>query len=102
MDQLHENDPVQEAHAAVVIAWRDALGISTTVRVQQIIERASLIQELRNVLIMVAEDRRRPGFVSHERLGRWLKKMNGKVSDGGLRIVHVGISDGYSLWSLVA
>jgi hypothetical protein len=61
----------------VVIAWRDALGIGSKLQVQQIIERAALIQELRNALLAVAEERARPGFISAKRLGWWLKK-NGR------------------------
>jgi hypothetical protein len=101
MDRLRDSDPLREAHTAVVIAWRDALGIGSKVQVQQIIERAALIQELRNALIAVAEERARPGFISVKRLGWWLKKMEGKISNG-LRIVRAGTTDGYTLWSLVA
>jgi hypothetical protein len=100
MDRLRENDPLREAHTAVVIAWRDALGIGSKVQVQQIIERASLIQELRNALLAVAEERARPGFISAKRLGWWLGKMSGKIS-GGLRIVRAGVTHGYPLWKLV-
>jgi hypothetical protein len=101
MDRLRENDPLREAHTAVVIAWRDALGIGSKLQVQQIIERAALIQELRNALIAVAEERARPGFVSAKRLGWWLKKMDGKISNG-LRIVYAGTTQGYPLWTLMA
>ena len=101
MDRLRENDPLREAHIAVVIAWRDALGIGSKVQVLQIIERANLIQELRNALLVVAEERARPGFISAKRLGWWLGKMDGKISNG-LRIVRAGITAGYPLWSLVA
>jgi hypothetical protein len=101
MDRLRENDPLREAHTAVVIAWRDALGIGSKVQVQQIIERAALIQELRNALLAVAQERTRPGFISAKQLGAWLRKMDGKIS-GGLRIVYAGNFSGYPLWSLVA
>jgi len=99
MERLRENDPAREAHTAVVIAWRDALGIGSKVQVQQIIERANLIQELRNALLAVAEERSRPGFISAKRLGWWLGKMDGKISSG-LRIVRAGVTCGYPLWSL--
>jgi hypothetical protein len=102
MDRLVENDPLREAHTAVVIAWRDALGIGSKVQVQQIVERANLIQELRNALLVVAEERARPGFISLKRLGWWLAKMDGKISDGGLHIVRAGTTSGYTLWSLIA
>jgi hypothetical protein len=99
MDRLREDDPVREEHTAVVIAWRDALGIGSKVQVQQIIERAALIQELRNSLLAIAEERARPGFISAKRLGHWLKRMDGKIS-AGLRIVRAGILHGYPLWRL--
>jgi putative DNA primase/helicase len=98
--QLYENDPLREEHTAVVIAWRDALGIGSKLRVQQIVERANLMQELRNALLEVAEERSRPGFISLKRFGWWLKGVDGKVSDNGLRIVRAGSADGYPLWSL--
>jgi hypothetical protein len=102
MDRLRENDPLREAHTAVVIAWRDALGIGSKVQVQQILERAGLIHELRNALLMVAEERARPGFISAKRLGWWLGKMDGKVSGCGLRIARAGtLHGGYPLWNLV-
>ena len=101
MERLRENDPLREAHTAVVIAWRDALGIGSKVQVQKIMERANLIQELRNALLVVAEERSRPGFISAKRLGWWLGKMDGKIS-GGLRIVRAGTVHGYPLWSLKA
>jgi hypothetical protein len=101
MDKLRENDPEREAHTAVVIAWRDALGIGSKVQVQQIVERANLIQELRNALLVVAEERGRLGFISLKRLGWWLKKMDGKISNG-LRIVYAGTASGYTLWTLIA
>ena len=100
MDRLRENDPLREAHTAVVIAWRDALGIGSKLQVQQIIERAALIQELQNALIAVAEERARPGFISAKRLGWWLKKMDGKISNG-LRIVCAGATQGCALWTLM-
>jgi hypothetical protein len=102
MERLREIDPLSEAHNAVVIAWRDALGIGSKVRVQQIIERADLIQELRDALLAVAEERARPSSISAKRLGRWLMRMDGKISDSGLRIVHAGIAHGYLLWTLTA
>ncbi len=86
MDGVRENDPLREEHTAMVIAWRDALGIGSKLQVQQIIERANLIQELRNALLTVAEERTRPGFISARRLGWWLGKMDGKISSG-LRII---------------
>jgi deoxyuridine 5'-triphosphate nucleotidohydrolase len=101
MDRLRENDPLREAHTAVVIAWRDALGIGSKLEVPQILERAKLIQELRNALLVVAEENKRPGFISARRLGWWLGKMDGKISNG-LRIVRAGAMRGYTLWSLTA
>jgi hypothetical protein len=101
MDRLRENDPLREAHTAVIIAWRDALGIGSKLDVLQILERANLIQELRNALLAVAEENKRPGFISTRRLGWWLGKMDGKISDG-LRIVRAGAMRGYTLWSLTA
>jgi hypothetical protein len=103
MDRLRANDPLREEHAAVVIAWRDALGIGSKVVMQQILERANLIRELRDALLDVAGERARPDVISAKRLARWLVRMDGKISDSGLRIVRVGtVHGGYALWSLTA
>ena len=101
MDRLRENDPLREAHTAVVIAWRDALGSGSKLEEPQILEGANLIPELLNALLGVAEENTRPGFISARRLGWWLGKMDGKISNG-LRIVRAGAMRGYTLWSLTA
>jgi putative DNA primase/helicase len=82
MDPLREKDPSRIAHETVVLAWRDAFGIGTEVRAQQLLERANLSQELRSALLEVAEERTRSGFISPKRLGRWLAKVEGEISNG--------------------
>jgi Bifunctional DNA primase/polymerase, N-terminal len=99
--QLYETDPLQEEHTAVVIAWRDALGIGSEVTVQQVIERASLIQELRNALLAVAAERGNAEFISPSRLGKWLSRVKNRVSSDGLRITR-RMLDGRSIWKLIS
>ena len=69
----------------MVLAWRDALGIGSKLEVPLILERAKY-KELQNALLAVAEENKRPGSISARRLGWWLGKMDGKMSNG-LRIV---------------
>jgi hypothetical protein len=46
--------------------WERIRGHFPEEDMQQIIERANLIQELRNALLAVAEERSRPGFISEQ------------------------------------
>jgi hypothetical protein len=99
--QLYETDPLQEEYTAVVIAWRDALGIGSEVTVQQVIERASLIQELRNALLVVAAERGNTKSISPDRLGKWLNRMKDRVSDEGLRFSRRTLQ-GRTIWKLTS
>ena len=99
MEQLYEGDPLREAHEAVVLAWRDVIGLGSEVHAQQVIDRSNLLQELRTALLAVAEEQTSRGFISAKRLGRWLTKVDGKICQK-LRIVRVGKSMGHTLWKL--
>jgi putative DNA primase/helicase len=100
MEELRERDPAWEAFNALIISWRDYLGIGCELHAQQVIDRSVLIQELRTALLAIAEDRKSSGFISAKRLGRYLVSIEDKVTHG-LRITRSSRkSMGHALWKL--
>ena len=77
--------------------WQKHLGTEKPFTVQDIIGQAVNIVTFHTALLNVAIGR--SGHVSNERLGRWLKKVQGKIVDG-LMFKESGSSGGYSLWRL--
>ena len=67
--------------------------------VQQVINCAINVNDFHVALLNVAQGRS-GGIVSNERLGRWLRKNEGRVV-GGLMLNCMGRLDGYPTWSLV-
>jgi hypothetical protein len=66
--------------------------------VQQVIERAINTPTFYTALLNVAASKT-GGVVSNERLGRWLKRVEGKIING-LRLIRTGVQHGYQTWSL--
>jgi hypothetical protein len=73
-------------------------GVSKTV--QQVINYAINITDFHVALLNVAQGRN-SSTISNDRLGRWLKKVEGRVVDG-LMLRCTGQSYGYPTWSLVS
>jgi hypothetical protein len=110
IETIRSGNPEREQHEAVVLARRDHpnLGSGKVVKVRDLTDAADLhgqlsppvtTQRLHDALRAVAEDSRRREAISHDRLGHWLRKVNGKFEQK-LRIVRVGTQDGYSTWQL--
>jgi len=97
--KVRSDDPEQEALMAVVMQWRDYLGVDRRHTVQDVIERALNNRDFYNALIAVAENRSGGGTISNDRLGRWLRKNEGKLA-AGLKLLRDGISRGYPQWRL--
>jgi hypothetical protein len=97
--KVRGKDPEQEVLEAVVMQWKDHLGIDKPHTVANVIERAINIRDFWNALLAVAESRSGGGVISNERLGRWLRKIEGKFA-GGLRLLQDGSLKGYTLWRL--
>jgi hypothetical protein len=97
--KVRGNDPEQEALEAVIMQWKDHLGIDKKHTVQEVIERAINVRDFWNALLAIAESRSGGGMISNERFGRWLRKIEGKFA-GGLRLLQDGSSKGYSKWRL--
>jgi hypothetical protein len=98
--KTRENDLELEALEAVVMQWKDHLGINKRHTVQEVIERAINVRDFWNALLAVAESRGGGGVISNDRLGRWLRKIESKFA-GGLRLLRDGSLSGYPCWRLV-
>jgi hypothetical protein len=96
--RLKVQDPHALQLAAVMAAWEKDIGAVTQVKVQSIINKAVLAPDLHNALMAVAEARGR-SVISPERLGRWLRKVEGRIV-GGKALRQAGMVDGYQNWAL--
>ena len=90
-------DPAREALAAVLLQWREHIGIGPCYTVQDVIARAVNVPTFYTALLNVAASKT-GGMVSNDRLGRWLKQVDGKICDG-LKLFRAGIRGGYPIWS---
>jgi hypothetical protein len=97
--EIRENDPHRAALVAVIMQWRDHLQIGSQCTVQEVIDRALNVRDFYTALSSVAISRSGQS-ISNERLGRWLRRMQGKVV-GNLMLQSTGKLHGYSLWSLI-
>jgi hypothetical protein len=95
---MRENDPGREGLAAVVAQWNDNLTLNQAYTVAEIIRRAINVTDFHNALLAVAADRGGK-FVANDRLGRWLKRVQGKIING-LKLLNYGMQHGYLLWKL--
>jgi putative DNA primase/helicase len=106
IETSYEYNIDRETLSAVVFAWRDDIG-TVEISPQKVIDHANQMgtlgayhhPALREALLEVAEDRRSPGNLSAQRLGWWLRKVNGQPI-GNLRLVRVKSQRGCSNWKL--
>ena len=96
---IRENDPYRAALVAVIMQWQANLQLGVTYSVQNVIERAINVPSFYTALMNVAASRTGQ-TVSNDRLGRWLKQVQGKMV-GNLMLQSPGKSAGYPLWSLI-
>jgi len=97
IDELRKNDPERLDHYAVLVQWLQKLGPRNNHTVQQAIERAEVDSDFHAALMAVAAGS--GTNISNMRLGRWLRRVEGKVI-GGYSLRRVGMRDGYPVWSL--
>jgi hypothetical protein len=83
----------------VMSQWEKNLGLDTAYTVQDIITRSINVIDLHVALMNVA-GARSGNMVSNDRLGRWLKRVEGQIVSG-LALQHAGMVNGYPLWRLV-
>jgi len=99
ISKVRASDPDQEALRAVMAQWKRCLGTISRYTVQAVIARAPVDIDFHAALLNVAASRSSGGTVSNDRLGRWLKKVEGRIV-GELALERTGSAGGYPLWRL--
>ncbi|QJD30183.1 PriCT-2 domain-containing protein [Methylococcus geothermalis] len=99
--RIEELDPVRGELADVLPLWF-ARWRGEAVQVRDVIESAGLSQndELRDVLLAIAANRRDPRQIDSRRLGHWLRRYRGRVV-GGLRLDSDGASGTRARWRVI-
>jgi hypothetical protein len=100
IEKIRENDPHRDQLALVIEQWRLHLKIDQTYTLQTVIGRAIVDQDFHGALLAVATSRGSSVTVSNDRLGRWMKRNEGRIVNG-YRLIKHGICAGYPLWKLV-
>jgi hypothetical protein len=100
VEKARGDDPAREALVAVLIQWEQHLGVGTRWTVQEVIAHAVNVPEFYTALMNVAASKS-GGSVSNDRLGRWFKHAEGKISNK-LKLLRVGNRCGYPIWSLMS
>src|SRR5262249_28446912 len=101
MNKVRDNDPKRAELGAVLVRWKEILGVGLVYTIQQIINAAINNTDLHAALVAVAAANRGGIIVSNDRLGRWLRKVEGKIV-GDLSLTREGIRDGHQLWKLTS
>lgn len=99
VSKVRANDPQRDLLTAVIMQWRQNLGLATKYTVQDVIGRAVNVPSFYNALLAVAASRT-GGSISNANLGRWLKRIQGKVVNR-LSLIQDGNSFGYPQWKLI-
>jgi hypothetical protein len=97
--KVRENDPHRDLLTPVIMQWKEHLRLDTKYMVQEVIGRAVNTPNFYAALMAVAE-KRTGGLVSNERLGRWLKQVQGKIVSG-FSLLQDGNAHGYPYWKLI-
>jgi hypothetical protein len=96
--KVRENDPQRDWLMTVVMQWKANLVLDQAYTVQNVIERAVNTPSFYNALFGVAASRT-GGAISNDKLGRWLKRVEGKIVCD-FKLVKDGSKDGYALWKI--
>jgi hypothetical protein len=78
---VRSNDPKRDALQMIVTQWRNHLGVDSKYTIQDVISKAMYVADFNTALLGVASNMTGHA-VSNDRLGRWLRKVQGKVVDG--------------------
>jgi putative DNA primase/helicase len=97
--EVRASDPYRDALVMVIMQWEKHFGVGSVYTVQEIIERAVNTPSFYTALINVAAS---PSgqMVSNVNLGRWLKRVQGKIVNG-LTLLKSGNAFGYPQWMLI-
>ena len=95
---MREDDPKRSALLTILLQLKEALGIGSAHTMREINQRRDQSVRFFQRAARVAANRS-GNVISNERLGRWLKANEGKITNG-LSIARAGSVDGYPLWRL--
>jgi hypothetical protein len=84
----------------VMTCWKEHIGPNVPAKIQDIINKALVAPDLHNALMAVAEARGSQ-LISPDRLGRWLRKVDGRIISGNT-LRRAGVVDGYQKWVLAS
>jgi putative DNA primase/helicase len=101
--KVQASDPHLLALTSVATQWREHIGVQADKTVQETIDRAVNAPDFLVALLAVAANRH-TSIVSNMRLGRWLKRVEGRVVSVGpaqLTLKNTGHERGAPLWALV-
>jgi hypothetical protein len=96
--KVRENDPARDGLGPVLAEWEQVLGLGAAYTVRQVIERAINTPTFYTALMNVAPSKT-GATVSSERLGWWLKRVQGKIMNK-VKLVQDGMDHGNRLWRL--
>jgi hypothetical protein len=96
--EVRNSDPHRDALIAVIMQWREHLGVDVKHTVQEVIGLAVNTPSFYTALMGVAASRN-GHMVSNPNLGRWLKRVQGKIVNG-VTLLQDGSIHGYPLWKL--
>jgi hypothetical protein len=97
--EVRNKDPSREALLAVIMQWKESLGLGRTYTIGDVINHAINVSDFWAALITVAAERSGKS-VSNDRLGRWLRRVQGKIVND-FTLLQDGAHRGYPLWKLV-
>jgi putative DNA primase/helicase len=97
--KVREDDPKRAALLAVLIQWREAIGVNVAHTVREIINIAVTHPDFLASLLTIASNKSAT-VVSNDRLGRWLAQNERKIA-AGFSLVRAGNTHGYPLWQLI-
>ena len=98
--KLRDTDFKLVGLVAVLIQWREHIGLHRRTAARELIEIANPLADFKAALMAVAANRRGDD-ISPERLGRWLKRHKNRVVDG-VMMAFDGVRGGVLFWKLVA
>jgi putative DNA primase/helicase len=96
--EIRDNDPHRANLIAMIMQWKENLVVNQKYTIQDVIGRAINVAGFHNALLAVAQARN-GNLVSNDRLGRWLKRVQGQIAQG-FALVQDGQSYGHPLWKL--
>jgi hypothetical protein len=97
--EVRNSDPHRDLLIAVIMQWQAHLSLNTKYTVQEVIALAVNTPSFYTALMGVAASRS-GHTVSNSNLGRWLKRVQGKIVNG-LALLQDGNTHGYPQWKLI-